>query len=77
MAHTNTQYYTFFLNPYTWNNTLKAKNHRDLRPLGFLALELPRDNIHQDTHQLFTYYIPKRLKLKCFCRGLKQCRNFK
>ena len=60
MAHTTTQYYAFFLNPYTGItgiNTLKAKNHRDLRPLGFLALELPRDNIHQDTPSAFTHNV--------------------
>ena len=32
----------------------KAKN---LRPLGFLALELPRDNIHQDTPSAFPHIV--------------------
>ena len=31
----------------------RPKNPWGLRPLGFLALELPKDNIHQDTPKVF------------------------
>ena len=33
------------------------QNPRGLRPLGFLALELPRDNIHQDTPSTFPHIV--------------------
>ena len=35
----------------------KAKNPWGLRPLGFLALQLPRDNIHQDTPSAFPHIV--------------------
>ena len=35
----------------------KAKNPQGLQPLGFLALELPRENIHQDTPSPFPHIV--------------------
>ena len=38
-------------------NLPQAKNPWGLRPLGFLALELPRDNIHQYTPSAFPHIV--------------------
>ena len=39
----------------------RQKKTRGLRHLGFLALELPRDNIHQDTPSAF----PNIVSMQC------------
>ena len=37
---------------------LRYNMWKSLRPLGFLALELPRDNIHQDTPKRLFHILP-------------------